>query len=165
MVHGFSSWTRSGNSGSPASILKNPIVDDRRIRFYILGFKRVLAADRRVEIGRGSFFAFPGREVEPPEAEPLRPAAFPFEIVDERPMIVAGNRDSGGNRAPELVNLIPDIFAAERILVVLDAVFRDDNGLSIRPGPAERVRERIRLVREESGSSISSGTPVGISVQ
>ena len=66
-------------------------------------------------------------------------------------MIVAGNRDSGGNRAPELVNLVPDIFAAERILVVLDAVFRDDNGLSVRPGPAERVREGIRLVREESG--------------
>ena len=60
--------------------------------------------------------AFLGLKIDVDDAEPLGVALAPLEVVDQRPDIVAVDRDAGLDGAVDLGEVVPDVFEAARVL-------------------------------------------------
>ena len=80
------------------------------------------------KIGGGPFRPLLGGGVEGPQAKALTPAAFPFEVVDQRPMEIGLHLPIEVHGAPDLVKVLRDVAPADGVVRELDAVLGDDDG-------------------------------------
>src|SRR3990170_8541321 len=147
MVLSFRRWEEgeSSRSGRWEDVLENL----RRKTGHGLRGQRVLATDVLIEIRARAPPALLRLRIERPQPEALGPAALPFEVVHQGPVIVTLDSPVEVGGAPELPQMCRQVARTDSVGVVLDAVLRDQDRQTIAPGPDQRPPESLRRMGDE----------------
>src|SRR3989304_4590370 len=147
MVLSFRRWEEgeSSRSGRWEDVLE----DLRRKTGDGLRGQGVLATDVLIEIRTRAPAALLRLRIERPQTEALGPAALPFEVVHQGPMVGALDSPVEVGGAPELPQMRRQVARADSVGVVLDAVLRNQDWQTVAPGPHQRPPESLRRMGDE----------------
>ena len=125
-------------------------IDLRAVFLNHVGGQAVLLADLGIQVRGWTFAARLGVLIQFPQAEALGPAAFPFEVIHQRPVEVTLDRPVEVDRAPHLVDVLRKVARAQAVLPVFHAILGDEDGQVELQGPFETLEEAFRDVGDEA---------------